>query len=330
MMKLIKTLFLQIALSITLLEVVARIGDPIGISYYPQTARLLDNLMIKEEPIGYRLRPGARGHYHGAEVKINSLGLRNDEIPAKKEPNEIRLLLMGDSVPFGMGVEQDEIISHELELILNSHPKDSSAPSYRVINMGVPSYNSEQELVQLQMLGERLQPDIVVLLYSLNDIEPKMWVFEKRDSIWANLAQRSYAASLLFVSYREVRSMLRPKSAKKDSGINIGEYRQDSPRWQSVDYSLSALNQLAKSLNSKFILITQGAAKGEYAYKLLNEVAAREGFVLGSLHLTQFEAYKNSPRDFLNSYIDSHPNKKGTKLYAKGIEQLIVPFLKTD
>ena len=40
-------------LGLMLLEVLCRLLDPMGISYYPDTARYMDSMII-EEPIGYR------------------------------------------------------------------------------------------------------------------------------------------------------------------------------------------------------------------------------------------------------------------------------------
>ncbi len=82
----------------------ARLLNPMGISYYPETARLLDELII-EEPIGYRLPPGLEGRYHGVDVRINALGMRDRPVMPEKEPGEFRILVMGDSVIFSIGVD---------------------------------------------------------------------------------------------------------------------------------------------------------------------------------------------------------------------------------
>ena len=66
----------QIITFFVIVELGARLLDPLGISYYPETARLLDQMII-EEPIGYRLPPGLEGRYHGVDVRINALGMRD-------------------------------------------------------------------------------------------------------------------------------------------------------------------------------------------------------------------------------------------------------------
>jgi hypothetical protein len=193
-----------LAISLLLLEAVDWLADPLGIPYYPETAKYLATLIIKE-PVGYRNRPNLKGQFGGAPVTINSLGLRDREVNLEPADNEFRILPLGDSEAFGLGVADEDTYSSRLEHQLN---RDADGMTYRVINMGVPSYNTEQELIQLQSFDLSLDPDLVLLMFSLNDLQPKMWVFERRKSVLANTAQRSYAASLLAVFYWELRVWL--------------------------------------------------------------------------------------------------------------------------
>ena len=85
--RLLGTGCLIFAIFILLLEIFGRIVDPLGVSYYPETAKYLDTLII-EEPIGYRNRPGLEGRFWGTQVSINSLGLRDRdvELEARRGP----------------------------------------------------------------------------------------------------------------------------------------------------------------------------------------------------------------------------------------------------
>ena len=151
-----------LAIFLLLLEAVGRLADPLGISYYPETAKYLDTMII-EEPIGYRNRPNLKGQFWGAPVTINSLGLRDREVSLEPADNEFRILLLGNSGAFGLGVADEDTYSSRLEQQLN---RDADGMTYRVINMGVPSYNTEQELIQLQSLGLSLDPDLVLLMFA--------------------------------------------------------------------------------------------------------------------------------------------------------------------
>jgi len=299
---------IQAVVVFCLLEVICRLADPLGISYYPETARYLDT-MIVEEPIGYRNRPGLRGEFYGVPVAINSLGMRDSEIPSKGA-DEFRILVLGDSVPFGIGVDFDETIPSQLEEILNQ-----AAPphrTYRTLNMGVPSYNTEQELLQLKTLGLSLEPDVAVLLFSLNDIERKKWVFEKRASWYADLAQRSYATSFLFVLIRQLRSAV----GRPEQLISVGEYHADSPRWQVIKRSLLEISQRCKDRRIGFIVVTSLAQLGAES-RMLEEVGQQSGFEVVNLSTSSDPRWAHRDRlELANSRVDSHPNPEGSRAFA--------------
>ncbi len=289
------------------LEIIGHIFDPLGISYYPEMANYLDT-MIVEEPLGYRNRPNLQGNFFGQPVTINSLGMREREVSTKLD-NEFRILVMGDSVPFGIGVKFAESFPHQLEVILNSKYNHK----FRTLNMGVPSYNTEQELLQLQTLGINLQPNLVILLFSSNDIEPKMWVFTKRDSWYANLAQRSYAMSLLFIFYRETKKVLAQSfiSTANAGQISLHEYHKNSIRWKAIEQSLTAINHLLKQRKIPFVLFTNQELDNILA--LLRNV----GNKFPIINLTPWvDSRWQDPKKYINSYVDGHPNSAGHLILA--------------
>lgn len=295
------------AIFLGILEVGARIFDPLGISYYPETARWLDTLVVRE-PTGYWNRPGLRGRYYGADVSINSIGLRGPEIPPK-EASEFRILMTGDSFPFGIGVGDDEALPAALESVL-----EADAPpgiEYRVINLGVVSYNTEQQLRQLRELGLGLRPDLVLLAYAVNDIEPVMWVFEKRRGRLVNLAQRSYAVSLLGFVARSVKFRLFGYS-----GIALGEYREDSPRWREVEEGLSEMHRLCRDEGVGFAVFVYDDLEEPKA--LVRALGRREGFPVLELRQETSDRFGGrDPRDLMNSVVDSHPNVEGNRMWAE-------------
>jgi hypothetical protein len=81
-------------------------------------------------------------------------------------------------------------------------------PVYRVLKMGVASYNTEQDLIQLETLGLSLNPRVIALMFSSNDLEQKMWVIARRGSPLVYLGQRSYTVSIVAVMYWELRQLL--------------------------------------------------------------------------------------------------------------------------
>lgn len=306
----------QLILALGLLEVVARVADPFGISYYPETARYLETMII-EEPIGYRNQPNLRGRFHGATYSINSQGLRNEEVAEVKQPNEYRFLMLGDSVVFGLGVEDDETIPCVVERLANQNA--ASGKQIRVINMGVPSYNTEQERIQFLSLGMSLKPDAVVLLNSINDIETKMWVFEKRASTVINLAQRSYAACLLF----KLRRQMQESFGKPPELISEGDYEKGNVRWQSIDDSLTAINDACRDANIPFLLLVNGP-RDQKPFHLHFEVAQRESFAIDTVNPWIDDRWKDlDGTKFVNSQTDQHANRDGCVIHGTHIYELI-------
>lgn len=103
------------------------------------------------------------GWQNAANVNgMNSLGLRG---PEPREPKRgTRILCLGDSVAFGFNLNDDQTIARRLEVALGALGVDAE-----VLNAGVIAYNSRQEGRWLELNGDRLAPDTVVVIYCLND-----------------------------------------------------------------------------------------------------------------------------------------------------------------
>lgn len=118
--------------------------------------------------ISYRLRPGYRGVTYHRWTTINERGMRDDPVPAVKPAGEFRLLALGDSVLFGIGAGDDETYARALQRALTP---PAGFASVRVLNLGVPGYNTVQQARLLEREGDALAPDGVLVLYCLNDPE---------------------------------------------------------------------------------------------------------------------------------------------------------------
>lgn len=115
------------------------------------------------------------------EFRINSLGLRDDEVAPTKSPGTKRILMLGDSMTVGWGVEQEECFAGRLDALLNRgvDAPGSPRPRYEVVNCGWASwYTTDGALVFLRHRMEELDPDLIVLDYFLNDpaeLRPGDW-----------------------------------------------------------------------------------------------------------------------------------------------------------
>ena len=97
---------------------------------------------------------------------LNSLDLRDEEIPAKREA-ELRILAVGDSFTYGFGVEEPETFVRQTERLLR---KREPGRDIRVINGGIGG-GPFRQAAWLREVGLGLEPDVVVQTFFIgNDI----------------------------------------------------------------------------------------------------------------------------------------------------------------
>ena len=118
----------------------------------------------------FELRPGAEGRISqtgAALYSINADGFR-DSVYARPKPEGVfRIVVMGDSVSFGYGVDETEAYPQVLEELLSELAPDSRI---EVVNLGVGGYNAYNEAQLLEGVGRSYEPDLVLVQFCINDL----------------------------------------------------------------------------------------------------------------------------------------------------------------
>jgi hypothetical protein len=191
-------------------------------------------------------------------VTLNSHGLRDKEIPYDKPPGEKRILLLGDSVTFGWGVSDGEPFADQMEPLL----KSTTGRNWEVINAGVNGYNTQQEDACLRLEGVRYQPDIVILTFVENDLDP---VIDPNSTTWRrypswphSLPQAISRLTSLSYAYQAANMFVRAEQmAAQRSGDVQGHSSEgvtDDPRWPAVKTRLEGIALLCAKQNIRFIV----------------------------------------------------------------------------
>jgi len=148
----------------------------------------------------YRLRPDVRTRWLGIDVRVNALGFRGADVRRDAAPNARRVLVLGDSVVFGQGVEESDTLTARLgEALGRAEPE----VAWEVLNGGVQGYDTIAEARALELLARVVTPDVVVVGMSLNDYDrPPAYhpigVIARRAPTWtAAIEDRSEFALLL-------------------------------------------------------------------------------------------------------------------------------------
>ena len=114
---------------------------------------------------GWENRHAARVVYGEAEfrttVTTNSLGFRGPELRVLEPRDPVRMLVLGDSFAYGVGVEDDATFSARLAAL---------EPGLEVLNAGVNGYATSHELLLLREVGLGVHPDLVLLTFFWNDV----------------------------------------------------------------------------------------------------------------------------------------------------------------
>lgn len=301
----------------------------------------------------YKLAANFVGSSGEITVTTNSYGFRDDEIPLKKPSGTSRILILGDSVSFGHGVEDDETYSEQLEDLLSTseHPVD-------VINTGVPGNSPFQEFVDLER-GLTFEPDIVVYQFTLNDIVEPYWLLKRLGGAgtdYHGVREVSYIDRLLTLhsrAYRFLKEMfirLRFLDPTGENIVDIAKQRElfsikslsvdpDAPRfqaaWNEAFHWIGRMASACRSHGIPFLIVAvpmdfQLAQRpDEVVQRRLESFASQHGIqyidFLRVLQEKLLSFSSGSAKKFWNFYFvdGAHPSVKGHHFIA---ETLLEPI----
>lgn len=279
------------------------------------------NTVSSNKTLGYELKKNC----HISGIKTNSAGFRDKEFELLKNNRSRRILVLGDSLTFAVNIaEQKDIFTYRLEKLLNS---ETDVFDYEVLNMGVDGYNTVQEAENLKYNGIKYKPDMVIVVYCLNDDYKKY-----NEIYYASFFNENRINRFLFRSaaYRKIYffiadSLWLIKTNGKMQGID-GKY--SSLNFEETGFAM--FRDLQKKYNFKLYFFIVPYFKDFNNYEdisLHNKTAER----LSRYGIGYFDLLKdfskvtkngkifrhNNPNDFC------HPNEKGHELIAEFIYKKI-------
>jgi hypothetical protein len=156
----------SIALGVALVEGGLRLFLPQPLLERYRTAEAGGPLTRRDPELGWTLKPDVSGLQGGtsweATLATNAEGFRDLPHAAVKAPGVYRVVVLGDSFVFGSGVPQEAVVTRRLAARLG--------PGFEIVNLGVPGYGTDQELLTLRRWGKKLAPDLVLAGFFWNDV----------------------------------------------------------------------------------------------------------------------------------------------------------------
>jgi hypothetical protein len=173
----VKLVLCSIFLSLFVVECLIRAVTPLNLYEIVPDDPAMGSCFYRYEKGRLKANPGFRGRFmhpefSGIPVEINDWGLRDgmDEATPPK-PEEVSVLILGDSFAFGTGVSLEDTFHERLE----TRAAEIVNRPLRVFGAGIPGYSPFQELRLLNELAQSTRPNVVVLaFYEGNDFGPNL------------------------------------------------------------------------------------------------------------------------------------------------------------
>jgi lysophospholipase L1-like esterase len=309
--------------TIMFIEIVLRLTDPLGVEYFSEVVRYFKTHITKED-YSYIHPAGMDEKFQGVTIRTNSHGLRGPEFEKTKPEGKRRILLLGDSVVLGWGVEYEETFPALLQ-----NYSDRESLETEVIPAGVSSWNTRTEYEYLRKIAIGFEPDIVILVIVSNDTDPKensnieiekekllklvykpntdQDIFRK---VWFGLVDVSYL-------FRHLQFMVKVIT-EKDQNSSVSK---DDPTWKDAELALTKMSVLCDSEGIKFIpffYADEKAVQAHPIYRLYTDHFKVAGINYHTFPEQLFTGYR-----YQNSVIDNHPNAEGHKIIAKSILDVV-------
>jgi lysophospholipase L1-like esterase len=273
--------------------------------------------------LAYELAPNLDQDAAGTRVRTNALGMRDDEPLPRDTPGLLRLLALGDSVTYGYRVAADEGYCAVLERgFADVPPRDGRR--VEVLNTGVSGYSSRDEALAFEGKWLALDPDLVLIGYSLNDpeAEPRQPLprFFTPPHWWQHSALARYLVK------RE-----QGRGVRELGGGNYFRYLHapSTASWRSVEEAFARIAGLAAGRKLTVVLVVfpffSPAPWASYEYRAEHAQVAAEGARRGFLVLDLLPRFeREDPATLILDAGDSHPNARGHRIAAEAIRDFLL------
>ncbi len=121
-------------------------------------AESINDQHVYSEAYGWRPSPGAWVEDGGRRVTINRWGFRGGEVPRARSSGQGRVLVLGDSIAFGLNVDDAQSFAGQL-----------SQKQVETLNLAVQGFGPDQSLLRLEQEGLAWRPDLVVMAICLDN-----------------------------------------------------------------------------------------------------------------------------------------------------------------
>lgn len=288
----------------------------VGIGGMPKTPPIYRK--SDDSSLSYQLKPNLREVAFRSTVVTDRRGLRSEEI----HPGKPSIAILGDSIAFGYGLENDRMLSARLNALLDK--------KFNVVNAAAPGYGLSQEAAMYKNSVEVLHPSSLILVFHWNDLtdtepsvlddegnlHPPGWTPDQiqchpvEDGMMELIPGRCWL-DLHSALYRTLKKVVAARTEQNNLHRQEEEYRQNAfgdevtdAQLRTYERTLAAfVRTLPRSMNMLFVIWPEKRLHIESAQKL-REIAERLDFRV----LNLYEVFGNKAESL--SWDTVHPSAK--------------------
>ena len=286
---------------------------------------------LTSSPIAYEMIPNINVEREGVKISTNSDGFRDTDFSGEPRPDQFVIAVLGDSFTFGQGVPQSETFPSVLQKLLN---QSHDAPKFRVWNLGVSGYNTEQESYLLKSFVLPRKPNWVVVGLNLNDYEPIVvdntvgGREEPSDGSVLNRLINFFRDDLLIThivlqKFGNLVRILDPNWTNSAYFSEVSnEYLKPNGGWAKVSMLLQNMKSEADAAGVGFTIAVLPVMWDfqNYLFEEVNDVIVnflKNKDIDYVNMLPYFKSDKNA--NWSVSPIDTHPNSRAQRIFAKAL-----------
>jgi lysophospholipase L1-like esterase len=283
----------------------------------------------------------ARSYTWGREVWWNEFGFRERDFDTPKPADTFRVMVLGDSLTWGVGLSEEQRYSRLMEQQLQQRLGHRNV---EVLNFGLRGVATVHERDVLTELAGVVQPDCVVVGFCVNDPQPRRQSY----AVEMERYRPFFAAFGVLKKYGLGRTAGFLNTRTDQVLRNVGlvpqwpdaldrAYAPDSGEWLAFEQALADIRDLCARrglAQPVFVPLLQGS--GDFnepdpllarflAWSTQAETAARDhGFATVNM-LAGFKA--QGFRDRHVNRWDGHPSAECHRIYASHIADAIAPLV---
>jgi lysophospholipase L1-like esterase len=301
--------------------ILAALGELVMRAIGPQSDGQKIAVRYPDSPRRYGLAPNARALQTGVLVQTNSLGFREREYPLERAPGKRRIVVIGDSYTFGLGVEFEQTYGKVLEARLGRE-----LGPVEVITFGVSGYNTVQELATLREHAAAFRPELIIVGFVPNDVErvdPASHAPTTGQALGLHNEMKRHSLLYRWLAPQAgaVFGLFGARYAFGATNYLISAYDEDSAGWRDAREALLGIAGEARRLEAGLLVVVFPMMVSFQAYPLQHAHDAVTRFCRehGIAVLDVLPRFHGEDAAELAVFLDGHPNARAHQIFAEAI-----------